>query len=538
MNDLTKKIITFFVLISFIPSFVSQVNAVEDQFEINLSVTTTDVSPPTIPSGLTASAVSTSQINLSWSASTDDVGVTAYRVFRDSVFIATSTLTSHSDIGLSASTLYTYTVSAVDASFNDSGESLSASATTLSPSTPTTPSPGGGVISSLRIINTNVSTSESGAVLTWQTNRFAVSSLSWGKTRDYELGTSVGVFFLTSHVASINFLEPGGKYFFRISARDSIGRETFFDGEFETIGISSEFQNPINFRGTPLEKDILLEWNNPITPNFEEVRILRSDKFFPSDPYDGEIVYEGRGSSYLDQDVEIGKRYYYTIFAKSVDGRYSSGAITQAMISATGEIIPPIKDIFDELPKAPTVHPVIERLSLIDFDFIQEGKIQSFFEGETVIIDGTKNLTVSLDYGKVPEILKTILITLIDPEDSEKVFSFLLRVDEDKSRYSATIGPLGKSGTYGVRISIIDYKNQGLKKIEGELLATTGRIPFTGDDSVFVWLGGIIVERFWNLLLLLIILAILIEGFKKAFSKKNKKTVKENREKNKYGERL
>ena len=43
----------------------------------------TDITPPTAPTGLTATGVSTTQINLSWTASTDNVGVTGYRVFRN-----------------------------------------------------------------------------------------------------------------------------------------------------------------------------------------------------------------------------------------------------------------------------------------------------------------------------------------------------------------------------------------------------------------------------------------------------------------------
>src|SRR6266851_2988052 len=103
-----------------------------------------DTQPPTSPSNLTASAVSTSQINLSWTASTDNVGVTGYLVERCqgagcSTFaqIGSTASTAYGDAGLSASTAYSYRVRATDAAGNLSGYSNVASATT--PSVPFTP---------------------------------------------------------------------------------------------------------------------------------------------------------------------------------------------------------------------------------------------------------------------------------------------------------------------------------------------------------------------------------------------------------------
>src|SRR5436853_1193821 len=99
-----------------------------------------DTTPPTVPTGLTASAVSSSQINLSWTASSDNVGVSGYRVYRGGTQIATTSATSFANTGLSASTTYTYTVAAYDAAGNLSAQSSSASATTPAPPDTTPPS--------------------------------------------------------------------------------------------------------------------------------------------------------------------------------------------------------------------------------------------------------------------------------------------------------------------------------------------------------------------------------------------------------------
>lgn len=102
-----------------------------------------DSTPPSVPTNLRAAAVSSSQINLTWAASTDNVGVVGYKIYRGSIQIATATGTSYSDSGLSPSTNYTYAVSAYDAAGNNSAQSSQASATTSAlpdttpPSTPT-----------------------------------------------------------------------------------------------------------------------------------------------------------------------------------------------------------------------------------------------------------------------------------------------------------------------------------------------------------------------------------------------------------------
>jgi chitodextrinase len=101
--------------------------------------TPSDTTAPSVPGGLNATAISTSQIDLSWSASTDNVGVAGYRVYQGGTQIGTTSATFFSSTGLSASTAYTYTVAAYDAAGNVSGQSSPATASTLAPSGDTQP---------------------------------------------------------------------------------------------------------------------------------------------------------------------------------------------------------------------------------------------------------------------------------------------------------------------------------------------------------------------------------------------------------------
>jgi len=115
-------------------------SAAEIVADMNTSVDgTSDTIAPSVPTDLTATAVSSSQINLSWTKSTDDTGVAGYKIFRDGSLINTSPTNSYSDTGLISSTTYTYMVSAYDGATNESAPSSPVSATTSGPAGDTTP---------------------------------------------------------------------------------------------------------------------------------------------------------------------------------------------------------------------------------------------------------------------------------------------------------------------------------------------------------------------------------------------------------------
>ncbi len=89
-----------------------------------------DTTPPSVPTNVQAAVISFSQIDLSWTASTDNVGVAGYTVYRGGVQVATTPTTGYTDSGLTASTMYTYEVSAYDTTGNVSPLSAPVSATT------------------------------------------------------------------------------------------------------------------------------------------------------------------------------------------------------------------------------------------------------------------------------------------------------------------------------------------------------------------------------------------------------------------------
>ncbi|WCN83055.1 glycoside hydrolase family 9 protein [Micromonospora sp. LH3U1] len=107
-----------------------------------LSVTTppagsADTTPPSAPGTPVASAVTSTGVSLSWAASTDNVGVTGYRVYREAgatdALVGSPTGTTLAVSGLTASTAYQFYVLAVDAAGNTSAASAPVAVTTAPP---------------------------------------------------------------------------------------------------------------------------------------------------------------------------------------------------------------------------------------------------------------------------------------------------------------------------------------------------------------------------------------------------------------------
>ena len=94
---------------------------------------TSDTQAPSTPGNLTSPAKTDTTVSLSWSASTDNVGVTGYNVYNGASLAGSATGTSFTATGLAASTQYSFTVRAKDAAGNLSAASNAVSVTTNAP---------------------------------------------------------------------------------------------------------------------------------------------------------------------------------------------------------------------------------------------------------------------------------------------------------------------------------------------------------------------------------------------------------------------
>ena len=113
----------------------------EDRFQN----TSTDIEAPTVPANLVAANATITGVDLSWSASTDNVAVLAYQIFNGTNVVTATSSTSFTVSGLVANTTYSFSVKAIDAAGNSSSESNTVTFTTLE-DTATPPTPTGDFI--------------------------------------------------------------------------------------------------------------------------------------------------------------------------------------------------------------------------------------------------------------------------------------------------------------------------------------------------------------------------------------------------------
>jgi hypothetical protein len=112
-------------------SYISTDGVTRDSGTIPCNQPPSDTTPPTAPANLTATASSAGKVALSWSASTDNIAVTGYDVYRDGSLLATlGNQTTYTDTTVTTSTTYGYSVDAFDVAGNHSDLSNTATVTT------------------------------------------------------------------------------------------------------------------------------------------------------------------------------------------------------------------------------------------------------------------------------------------------------------------------------------------------------------------------------------------------------------------------
>jgi fibronectin type 3 domain-containing protein len=169
-----------------------------------------DVSAPTVPTGLAATARFGTHVHLEWNASSDDTGVVSYRVRRDGGLVATVPGTAYDDFTTAVATAYAYTVTAVDGAGRESAASAPATLTTPSASDVTPPSVPAGLAA--------VATDGPRLTLTWQPSADDDAVAGYRVYRDGALVATVAapLYADTSVVA-------GRRYAYAVSAVDHAG---------------------------------------------------------------------------------------------------------------------------------------------------------------------------------------------------------------------------------------------------------------------------------------------------------------------------
>jgi chitodextrinase len=304
------------------------------------SSSSADTTPPTAPASLTATAASGTQINLSWTASTDNVGVTGYKVERcqgvgcsNFAQIATSTGTSFNDSGLAQSTAYSYRVQASDAAGNVSGYSNTASATTQGDATPPS-SP------------TNLAATAASATqisLSWTASTDNVGVTGYRVERCQGVGCSNFAQIATPAATSFN---DSGRlastaYSYRVRATDSAGNLSGYSNTASatTQGDTIPPSAPANLTATPASNaQINLSW----TASTDNVGVTgyRVERCQGSGCSNFAQIATPTSTSFNDSGLLVSTAYSYRVRATDAAGNLS-GYSNTASATTQGDTTPP-----------------------------------------------------------------------------------------------------------------------------------------------------------------------------------------------------
>ncbi|GMK44598.1 hypothetical protein PghCCS26_17260 [Paenibacillus glycanilyticus] len=193
-----------------------------------------DTQAPTAPTGLSAPSKTSSSVNLTWSASTDNVGVTGYDIYNGSTLAGSTTgVTSFNVTSLSPSTTYSFMVKAKDAAGNVSAASTPLSVTTNAPAD-----------------DTQAPTAPTG--LTSPSKTSTSVSLSWSASTDnvgvtgYEVYNGATLAGTTTGATSLNVtgLSPSSTYSFTVKAKDAAGNVSAASAALSVTTNASGGQTP------------------------------------------------------------------------------------------------------------------------------------------------------------------------------------------------------------------------------------------------------------------------------------------------------
>ncbi|MBB5628288.1 glycosyl hydrolase family 18 protein [Sphaerisporangium krabiense] len=279
----------------------------------------TDTTAPSVPGNLRSTAKTANSVSLAWNASTDNVGVTGYLVYRGSTLVTTVTGTTYTDTGLTANTAYSYTVKARDAANNQSAASNAVSVTTdnTGGDDKTPPSAPGNLRSTAKSANS--------------------VSLAWNASTDNVGVTGYNVYrggTLVTTVATTTFTDSGltasTAYSYTVKARDAANN---LSDASNTLSVTTDADGggdktppsaPGNLRSTgTTTSSVILAWN----ASTDNVGVTGYNVY-----RGGTLVTTVTGTTYTDTGLSADTTYTYTVKAKDAANNLSDAS---NQISAT-----------------------------------------------------------------------------------------------------------------------------------------------------------------------------------------------------------
>lgn len=426
-----------------------------------------DTTAPTAPGTPSLTVVSSSRIDLSWTASTDAVGVTGYRVERCSGSatctsysqIATPTGTSYSNTGLSASTIYRYRVRAVDAAGNLSAYSSPANATTQAPPDTTPPT-----ISAITF--SGITTT--GATITWETNEPADTQVEYGLTTAYGSQTTINTTLDTNHSVVLSGLSPGTAYNYRIKSRDGAGNLATSINNVFTTQAGPDTTNPLAPTGltaTPTREDqIQLSWTAAVDP--AGVGQTVSGVVLYHIFRNGTPLASTVNTSYLDTGLTPATQYGYQVAA--VDGANNLSTKTSIVNATTPSFSKAVKrKIILVLQGAPNTKMDVSGV----MEFFDPTTNEKVYEA-SITTDATGQYTIDVPSGLIPTVkMRSVIpgylsktvsgVDLRDEATLDVTFPTLLAGDFDGNQLINALDFSYMNGKWGTFDNLADVNKDG-----------------------------------------------------------------------------
>ncbi|NBI29644.1 fibronectin type III domain-containing protein [Chengkuizengella marina] len=284
-------------------------NASPDLFEIlETGVPVDDTEAPTVPANLFADLVTDTSVNLSWSPSTDNYGVSGYDIYRDGNLVGSSNSTHFTVTGLSPDTTYTFTITAKDVSGNVSNESIPLLVTTAGPDIepPTIPTNLAATVITQSTVN-----------ISWNASSDNLGVLEYDVYMDSNfIGSTTDTFYV------VNGLNAETNYVFTVSAKDAAGNKS---GESEPLSVTTESPDtepptaPTNLNASNVtQSSVNINW----TSSTDNVGVAEYDVYM-----DSSLVGSTSNLTFEITGLNASTTYSFTIIAKDAAGNSSTESI-------------------------------------------------------------------------------------------------------------------------------------------------------------------------------------------------------------------
>ncbi len=362
------------------------------------------------------------------------------------------------------------------------------------------PGGGRGYSQTLTIQNVNVKIGADFAIISWETSQPSLSNFAWGETTEYERGSLSQLGYYTRHSIQIQNLLPGKIYYFKIRVVNQAGAVAEINNQ--SLSLPALFgkvpTNVSRVRVSATPTRVIIEWLNPADFDFKNVRVMRSESFYPDTPSQGKLIYENSGEKLRDTNVVPGVTYYYTIFSHTKKGEYSSGALVKVRVPFPKEDT----GILNPFPFFPSTGSTTA-LYGNNFEFFQEGIPLRVREKGDIIVDGFKGVTVSVQKKYIPKEIKLLTINLQDQNNDIAMYQFR----QSGEQYVVELPPTVRAGKTQFRISLYGGLRENISNVDGTFVSVLGT---QGEDSFWTILFGILTREYYLFFIILFIILILI----------------------------